>query len=113
MTEFRDCATVAEVDEAVVESLAVFGDRQRCRILGLLAQGELCVNDLTQALGMRQNTLSHHLKVLREQGFLSARRKEGDQRWVYYRVNPERLHDLAHYFARMYADTQGESMQNS
>jgi ArsR family transcriptional regulator len=58
--------------------------RLRCLLL-LLAEGELCVCELTQAVGVSQPHISRHLAHLRDSGLVSDRR-EGI--WVYYRVNP-------------------------
>jgi ArsR family transcriptional regulator len=55
------------------------------------AGGEACVCDLTDAFDLSQPTISHHLKVLHESG-LVAREKRGV--WVYYRAQPQALHDL-------------------
>ncbi|MEZ5535133.1 MAG: metalloregulator ArsR/SmtB family transcription factor [Thiolinea sp.] len=57
-------------------------DETRMRILMLLmAQGELCVCDLTQVLDISQPKISRHLAILRESGLLHGR-KAG--LWVYY-----------------------------
>lgn len=69
--------------------LKVLADPTRLRIVGLLAQRELCVCDLEQLLGVSQSMTSHHLGVLRRAGLLLQRREERDARWVYYRLNPE------------------------
>ncbi|HEX9633332.1 MAG TPA: metalloregulator ArsR/SmtB family transcription factor [Gemmatimonadales bacterium] len=79
--------TVPPRDQAAAGFRAL-GDPTRMRILDLLAGGERCVCELTDAMDLPQPLLSHHLKTLREAGFLHAR-KEG--RWTYYRLNPERL----------------------
>lgn len=58
----------------------------RLRALMLLAQhGELCVCELTHAIGVSQPHLSRHLAQLREQGLVNDRRAST---WVYYRINP-------------------------
>jgi ArsR family transcriptional regulator len=64
------------------------GDPTRLKLLDLLAGGERCVCELVEATDLAQPLLSHHLKTLREAGFILAR-KEG--RWTYYRLDPERL----------------------
>jgi ArsR family transcriptional regulator len=69
--------------------LKVLADPTRLRIVGLLAQRELCVCDLEQLLGVSQSMTSHHLGVLRRAGLLLQRREDRDARWVYYRLNPE------------------------
>ena len=56
-------------------------DEKRIRILKLLAVREMCVCELMIALDATQPNLSHHLKILENQGFVN-RRKEG--KWAYY-----------------------------
>jgi ArsR family transcriptional regulator, arsenate/arsenite/antimonite-responsive transcriptional repressor len=57
-------------------------DRQRVRLLLLLAGGERCVCQLVEALGLSTSTVSRHLSVLENAGLIEGR-KEG--RWAYYR----------------------------
>jgi ArsR family transcriptional regulator len=64
------------------------GDPTRLRILELVARGEQCVCELASAIDIPQPLLSHHLKILRQSGFITVR-KEG--RWNYYAMNRERL----------------------
>lgn len=59
-------------------------DATRRRILGLLvAQGELCVCELTASLDEIQPKVSRHLGVLKDAGIVSPRR-EGT--WIFYRL---------------------------
>lgn len=58
--------------------------RRRCLLL-LVQHGELCVCELTYALGLPQPKISHHLGALRKAGMVSDN-KQG--LWVYYRLNP-------------------------
>lgn len=67
-------------------------DETRLEILRLLADGEHCVCDLTEALDAAQSRLSFHLKTLKVAGLVSDRR-EG--RWVYYSINPDVLASMA------------------
>lgn len=78
--------------------LKVLADPTRLRILGFLAQRELCVCDLEELLGVSQSMTSHHLGVLRRAGLLLQRREERDTRWVYYRLNPETIENLKEQF---------------
>ncbi|MEW8277572.1 MAG: metalloregulator ArsR/SmtB family transcription factor [Candidatus Thiodiazotropha sp.] len=59
--------------------------RLRCIVL-LLKHRELCVCELTQAIGAAQPSMSRNLAQLREVGLVSDRR-EGQ--WIYYRINPD------------------------
>lgn len=62
-------------------------DPTRLRCLSLLVtHEELCVCELTHALGLPQPKVSHHLGFLRKAELVSDR-KEG--LWIYYRLNPD------------------------
>jgi ArsR family transcriptional regulator len=64
------------------------GDPTRLRILELVAHGEQCVCELASVIDIPQPLLSHHLKILRQAGFITVRK---DGRWNYYAMNRERL----------------------
>ena len=55
-------------------------------LLLLLEYDELCVCELTHAIGASQPHMSRHLGQLREAGLVTDRR-EG--LWIHYRINPE------------------------
>jgi DNA-binding transcriptional ArsR family regulator len=78
--------------------LKALAEPTRLRIVGYLAQRELCVCDLEALLGISQSMTSHHLGVLRRAGLLLQRREERDIRWVYYRLNPEAVEALKDQF---------------
>jgi ArsR family transcriptional regulator len=58
--------------------------RLRCLLL-LYKEGELCVCELTAALGLPQPKISRHLAPLRHHGILQDSRVG---QWVYYKINP-------------------------
>ncbi|MDM8349532.1 metalloregulator ArsR/SmtB family transcription factor [Pseudomonas sp. sp1636] len=61
-------------------------DETRARILLLVTrEQELCVCELTCALGESQPKISRHLAQLRSSGLLADRRQG---QWVYYRLHP-------------------------
>jgi ArsR family transcriptional regulator len=59
------------------------GDETRLRVLEALVDGERCVTDLMEVLGLGQSLVSHHLRTLRQAGLVSADR---DGREVYYAI---------------------------
>jgi ArsR family transcriptional regulator, arsenate/arsenite/antimonite-responsive transcriptional repressor len=67
-------------------------DPTRLRIAELLRHGECCVCDLTDALDAGQSRLSFHLRTMKEAGLVADRRAG---RWIYYRLRPEALEELA------------------
>jgi len=75
--------------------MKALADPARLRLLSLVAahqDGEACVCDLTEPLGLSQPTVSHHLKVLVDAGLLH-RDKRGV--WSYYSLVPGALNELA------------------
>src|SRR4051794_3169023 len=80
----------AERLAAVAKALS---DPVRVQVVDVLRRhaGEVCVCELVPLFDIAQNTLSHHLKKLREAGLVGVERRG---LWAYYYVNPEALEDL-------------------
>lgn len=82
------------IPEAWQEISAVFtalGDEHRQRILLTFEPGErLNVGQIAEVSTLARSTVSHHLKVLREAGVLTAER-EGKE--IYFHVNKGFLQD--------------------
>lgn len=74
-------ATTSDAFNAIAEP-------QRRLIIDLLARGEMPVNDIAEALGMKQPLVSKHLRVLREVELVTVR-TDGRQRL--YSLNTEAL----------------------
>ncbi|HEY8453622.1 MAG: metalloregulator ArsR/SmtB family transcription factor [Micromonosporaceae bacterium] len=84
--------TDAEKLAGVLKALA---DPARLRLLSLIQsspEGEACVCDLTEPIGLSQPTVSHHLRILTEAGLLE-REKRGV--WAYYRLVPSAISTVA------------------
>lgn len=58
-------------------------DETRLRALAALGDGELCLCQLIEVLGLAPSTVSKHMTLLQQAG-LVHRRKEG--RWHFYRL---------------------------
>ena len=63
------------------EFFKVFADSTRIKILFLLRDGEQCVNDIAAALEMSQSSISHQLRVLKQNRLVKFRR---DGKTIYY-----------------------------
>lgn len=59
----------------------IFADKNRLRILKLLAARKMCVCELTYVLGVTQPSISRHLKKMRKAGLIGA---EQDGLWTNY-----------------------------
>jgi ArsR family transcriptional regulator len=73
----------ADALESTAELFKAFADPVRLRLLNLIADGEICVCHLHEALDLPQSTVSRHLAYLRRRGLVVGR-KEG--LWVHYRL---------------------------
>jgi ArsR family transcriptional regulator len=80
-------AYIAPMLKQPIDLFRILGDETRLRCLALLAaHDELCVCELTHALGVSQPKISRHLATLRESGLVSDRRLGV---WVYYRLRTD------------------------
>jgi ArsR family transcriptional regulator len=80
--------------DALATRFKALADPSRVAIVNRLAGAEeVCVCDFTGTLGLAQPTVSHHLKVLRQAGLVEVARKRGT--WIYYRLVPEAVGELA------------------
>jgi len=77
------------------------GDPKRVLILYLLSTGPHNVTEITDALGIPQPTVSHHLKVLRSRGLILAR-KDGTA--IYYSLADSRIIQALDLMRTMLAD---------
>ena len=72
-------------------SFAIIAEPNRRAILGLLASSERSVGEIERKLRMPQTSVSKHLRVLREAGFVDAR-VEAQKR--VYSIRPEPLKEV-------------------
>lgn len=59
----------------LAELFKVFGDSTRIKILSALRGGELCVCDISTAVGMTSSAVSHQLKILKNADLIQFRRE--------------------------------------
>ena len=72
-------------------TFAIIAEPSRRAILSLLASSELSVGDIEGRLRMSQPSVSKHLRVLREAGFVESRT---DAQRRLYRIRPEPLMEV-------------------
>ena len=92
------CANSPLVDFATI--MKDISQEKRLQIICMLSKVEsLCVCDITEKLWIKQNLVSHHLKVLKDLWFLTTK-----QEWknIKYSINHERFdefkNNLKHIF---------------
>lgn len=64
-----------------IRVMKALSDPNRVRVLKLLQEGELCVCEIQNVLGLAQSTVSKHMKLLEDAG-LVERKRQGT--WILY-----------------------------
>ena len=77
--------------ETAARALKAISHPLRLKILCVIGDGEVCVQDIVEAVGTSQSNISQHLAILRDKGVLLTRK---DANRVYYRVGDQRLLQL-------------------
>lgn len=84
-------------DELTMKQIAdlfkAFGDPTRVHILSLLAQEELCVTDIAQAVDISQSAISHQLRILKQMSLIKYRR---DGKNLLYSLADDHVHTILH-----------------
>jgi ArsR family transcriptional regulator len=81
----------AEVAPNLAKAFSALGDPVRLRLMSLLMTadaGEVCACDLVEPVAKSQPTVSHHLKVLRDAGLVTATRRGTN---IWYAAAPDQL----------------------
>jgi DNA-binding transcriptional ArsR family regulator len=79
---------IKEMD--TVEFGRILGDETRQQIMRICCCTRLTVNEIVAQTGVSQPTVSHHLKVLRDAGLVTAQRHGKE---IYYSLNQEKMAD--------------------
>lgn len=82
-------------DEEILYDLAelfkVFGDSTRIKILYVLFESEMCVNDIATVLNMTSSAISHQLRVLKQSQLIKFRR---DGKSIYYSLADDHVRTM-------------------
>lgn len=82
-------------ESGVIERLAgffsVFSDVTRIRILTALSITEMCVNDISKILELNQTTVSHQLRLLKNQGAVKQNRQG---KIIFYSIADDKINEV-------------------
>ncbi len=78
--------------QAAAAKAGAFSDANRVKIMHMLSKKETCACNILEYLGITQPTLSYHMKLLTQAGFVQARRKG---KWTYYSLRKDELERFA------------------
>ena len=87
----RDELPDDEILYDLAELFKVFGDTTRVKILYVLFESELCVNDIAQCLNMTPSAVSHQLRILKSSKLAKFRR---DGKAVYYSLDDDHVRTM-------------------
>ncbi len=88
---YRDNLAKEEKLNYLAELFKIFGDANRIKILFGLSQGEMCVCDIVNLLGVTQSAVSHQLRILKQSRLVKAR-KQGKS--VYYSLDDNHIRQI-------------------
>lgn len=80
-----------EVIDDLSELFKVLGDSTRTKILFVLEQGDFCVSDISEAVGMTKYAVSHQLRILKQAKLVKCRR---DGKEMIYSLDDEHVSTL-------------------
>jgi DNA-binding transcriptional ArsR family regulator len=87
----RDLAKQQEHIEVAAKSLKAMAHPLRLKILCVIGDEAVCVQDIVDAVGTSQSNISQHLAILRQKGVLQTRK---DANRVFYRISDQRTLQL-------------------
>ncbi len=89
--DFIDLIGKQDQIELAARSMRAIGHPLRLKILCVLGDQEVSVQEIVDAVGTSQSNISQHLAILRDKGVLKTRK---DANRVYYRVGDVRVLQL-------------------
>lgn len=63
------------------ELFKIFGDSTRVKIISILLEDELCVNDIAKKINVTQSAVSHQLRILKSSKLVKYRKEANS---IYY-----------------------------
>lgn len=96
-----DLVGKTEQIETAARALKAISHPLRLSILCVVGAGEVCVQDIVEAVGTSQSNISQHLAILRDKGVLLTRK---DANRVYYRVGDQRTLQLIALMKDVFCD---------
>jgi ArsR family transcriptional regulator len=90
-TAFTDLVEHHEHIQIAARALKAISHPLRLKILCVVGDQEVCVQNIVDAVGTSQSNISQHLAILRDKGVLATRK---DANRVFYRVADQRTLQL-------------------
>lgn len=91
--------------EVAARALKAISHPLRLKILCVVGDQEVCVQDIVDAVGTSQSNISQHLAILRDKDVLTTRK---DANRVYYRVADQRTLQLIVMMREVFCGIPGQ-----
>ena len=75
----------------LAELYKIFGDSTRIKIINILIDNELCVNQISEKTNVSQSAISHQLRILKSSKFVKYR-KEGNS--IFYSLADDHVEKI-------------------
>jgi ArsR family transcriptional regulator len=99
-----DLIDQTEQIEIAARALKAISHPLRLKILCIVGDQEVCVQDIVEAVGTSQSNISQHLAILRDKGVLTTRK---DANRVFYRVADQRTLQLIVMMREVFCSMSG------
>lgn len=76
------------------EIFKVLSDGNRLQIIDMLSCGEMCACKILEKFNITQPTLSHHMRVLIDNGLVTSRKEAN---WIHYKLNDEKMKEITDF----------------
>lgn len=75
----------------LAELFKIFGDSTRIKIINVLLDGELCVNDISKKINVSQSAVSHQLRILKASKLVKYRKNAN---MIYYSLDDNHVRKI-------------------
>ena len=72
----------------LAELFKIFGDSTRIKIINVLLNNELCVNEISESIGVSQSAVSHQLRILKQSKLVKYRK---DGQTIFYSLDDDHV----------------------
>jgi len=78
----------------LLKILKAISNEKRLKIIEMLMEGRQCNCEISEALGLPLNLVSHHMRLLEKIGLVNGEREKTDARWIYYSIISSRMEEI-------------------
>ncbi|MDF2870343.1 MAG: transcriptional regulator, ArsR family [Anaerocolumna sp.] len=85
---------IALSDSKILSALKTLGDATRLKIVRMLFGRKMYIQEIADVLGLTPATVSHHINLLLQEGFVCVTVDVEKAKKIFYEINPEKFNEL-------------------